>query len=69
MSTIAVLNVRRTGRRGENRHKIQCAALTEARARYMERAKREIKEMISEFGMQTAAGEVERSTSTVYEAG
>ena len=39
------------------------------RGRYMERAKREIKEMISEFGMQTAAGEVERSTSTVYVAG
>jgi hypothetical protein len=40
---------------GENRHKIQCAALTEARARYVEKAKREIEEKIAEFGMQECA--------------
>jgi hypothetical protein len=36
---------------GESRHKIQCVSLTEARARYMEKAKREIEEKIAQFGL------------------
>ena len=36
---------------GGNRHKIQCAALTEARARYVEKAKMEIEEKMVEFGL------------------
>ena len=39
---------------GENRHKIQCAALVEAR--YMEKAKREIEEKIARFGLRDIAG-------------
>ena len=35
---------------GENRHKIQCAALTEMRASYMEKAMKEIEEKIALFG-------------------
>ena len=36
---------------GENRHKIQCARLVEMRARYMEKVKREIEELMARFGM------------------
>ena len=36
---------------GENRHKIQCARLTEIRAQYVEKAKKEIKEKIAELGI------------------
>ena len=48
---------------GENRHKIQCAALTEARARYMEKAKREIKEKMTRFGLQESIYSYRRSTT------
>ena len=37
---------------GENRHKIQCARLVEMRARYMEKAKREIEEQMARFGVE-----------------
>ena len=35
----------------ENRHKIQCARLIEMRARYVEKAKREIEEQMVRFGV------------------
>ena len=41
---------------GENRHKVQCKRLIEMRARYVEKAKKEIEEKIAEFGMQSIAG-------------
>ena len=36
---------------GENRHKIQCARLVEMRARYMEKAKKEVEEQMVRFGV------------------
>jgi MYND finger len=41
---------------GENRHKIQCAALVEIRARYMEKAKKEVEEKIEQFAVSRNAG-------------
>ena len=35
---------------GESRHKVQCARMVETRARYMEKAKKEIEEKMAEFG-------------------
>ena len=41
---------------GEDRHKVQCKNLVEMKARYVEKAKKEIEEKIAEFGMQSIAG-------------
>ena len=38
----------------ENRHKIQCARLVEMRARYMEKAKKEIEEQMVRFGVSSS---------------
>jgi ankyrin repeat protein len=41
---------------GENSHKVQCKSLIEIRARYVEKAKREIEEQMARFGMRDSSG-------------
>jgi ankyrin repeat protein len=45
---------------GENRHKVQCKSLIEIRERYVEKAKKEIKEQMARFGQQDTAGNIRR---------
>ena len=58
---------------GENSHKVQCKRLVEIKARYVEKAKKEIEEQMTRFGVSssnagTSGGEAGPSSSTKISA-